>query len=105
MARFQKGTPKPANSGRKKGTPNKARLKRVAELLAEAGVNPAGEIMDCIALMDEPKDRAKAWADLLAYCEAKPKAKDAPAEEIDPEQFGDLTNEDLLKLVKPDGAS
>lgn len=106
MAKFRKGQPKPANSGRQKGTPNKARLKRVAEILAEAGINPAGEIIDCIALMDEAKDRAKAWADLLAYCEAKPKAKeDAGLSDLNPDEFQDVSNADLLKLVKPDGAT
>lgn len=98
---FPKGHPKPPGSGRVKGTPNKARLKRVAEILAEAGMSPAAEIIDCIALMDEPKDRAKAWGDLLSYCEAKPKA-------VEPDKGGDnsgldlegVPSADLLKLVK-----
>jgi hypothetical protein len=103
---FVKGQPKPAGSGRRAGVPNKAKYKRVAEILAEAGISPAGEIIDCIQLMDEPKDRAKAWADLLAYCEAKPKAReDDPNAEPDPDEFKELSSGDLLKIVKRDGGS
>jgi hypothetical protein len=99
---FQKGMPKPANSGRKKGSLNKKRLKKVAEALAEAGLEPASEIVKEIALMDEPKDRAKAWVELLAYCEAKPKAVEIDPNEdsLNPEDFADVSTEDLLKLVK-----
>lgn len=97
---FQKGNPKPPNSGRKKGTPNKKKLKKVAEVLAESGIEPASEIIKEIALMDEPKDRAKAWCDLLAYCEAKPKAGELEDEAFDPEDFKEIETADLLSLVK-----
>lgn len=99
---FKKGMPKPINSGRKKGSLNKKRLKKVAELLAESGLEPAAEIIKEIAFMDSAKDRAKAWADLLAYCEAKPKAVEIDPNEdsLNPEDFADVSTEDLLKLVK-----
>lgn len=69
---FYKGMPKPANSGRKKGVPNKTKLIRVADLLAQKAINPVEEIM---ALMPDmrPEAQAKVWLELLSYCQAKPK--------------------------------
>jgi hypothetical protein len=69
---FVKGMGKPPGSGRKKGTPNKTKLLRVADFLAEKSLNPVDEIM---ALMPDmrPEAQAKVWLELLSYCQAKPK--------------------------------
>lgn len=78
---FYKGMQKPPGSGRKKGVPNKTRLIRVADLLAEKAINPVEEIM---ALMPDmrPEAQAKVWLELLSYCQAKPK------EEAVDDEFG-----------------
>lgn len=99
--KFQKGQPKLPGSGRKKGTPNKRRISKVGEVLAEHDMNPASEIIKEIALMDEPKDRANAWIDLLAYCEAKPKTvEENDDDDFNPEDFKDISTEELLRIVK-----
>jgi len=99
--RFQKGMPRPANSGRRKGTPNKKRLKKAAELFAEAGVHPLEEAMKELQLIDEPKERATLWIKLHEWCE--PKAKHVIEEPSDDDELEDVSNEELLKLVKPNG--
>jgi hypothetical protein len=69
---FKKGMPKPAGSGRKKGTPNKTKLVRVADLFAEQGINPVDKVMELLPDM-RPEAQAKVWLELLSYCQAKPK--------------------------------
>lgn len=97
---FKKGHVK--MGGRKKGTPNKKVLKKVAEVLAEQDLNPAEKIVSLLIHGDlEDKDRIRAWASLLEWCEAKPKARvDEPADEPNAEEFENVSSEDLLKIVQ-----
>lgn len=97
--RFKKGDPKPANSGRKKGTPNKKKLKKVSEALAEQGLDLVAQILAEIPLLED-KDRMRAYFELLSYCEAKPKFTEEGPGDIDPEEFEDVSTENLLELVK-----
>jgi hypothetical protein len=66
-----KGT-KPVGSGRKKGTPNKKKLLRVDELLAEKNINPVEKALE---LMPElaPHQQIKVWMELASYCFPKPR--------------------------------
>lgn len=109
---FQKGQPRPPNAGRKKGSKNKKKVARVADYLAERDINPAKEILALIHGKDEedkdlltPFAKMQAWFDLLAYCQAKPKEIDPSAEESDDDsdlldQFEQVTDATLLKIVK-----
>ncbi len=73
--KFQKGSPKPAGSGRKKGTPNKKYFPGVEEFLASRGVNPIEEILKLIPTL--PVDeKLSAWKTLASYTFAKPSGDD-----------------------------
>lgn len=85
--------------GRQKGTPNKSKVARVGEFLAEKGVNPAQEILDIIPTLDA-RDQLSAWLDLLSYCQAKPKAVEETLPDEGDEELGEITNAQLLELVK-----
>lgn len=75
---FEPGTPKPENSGRKEGTPNK-RSQLIRDYMDKRGVNPAYFCIDLLAGDSEAigKDlitfEDKQWAveTLLPYVEAK----------------------------------
>lgn len=100
--KFQKGMPRPINSGRKKGSKNKKKIARVSDVLTEKDINPAEKILELIPFLDE-KDAIEAWFDLLSYCQSKP--KQVEEEEIDPDEgMEDLPDDEgeLLKLVKPE---
>jgi hypothetical protein len=104
--KFQPGNPKPANSGRKKGTPNNKRLKTVSQALADSGLEPVIEIVKLLQHGDmKDKDRADLWVDLLSYCQAKPKEIEDPGDDVgDENPLDGLTTADLLKLVRPNEA-
>lgn len=74
--RFKPGDPKPPNSGRQKGTPNKSKVLRVEDYLAEKGINP---IVKVIEILEDPNtdmcdyDRARVWIALQSFCQAKPR--------------------------------
>lgn len=100
---FKKGMNKVPGSGRKKGTTNKRKYETVAEHLERFGLHPVAEIVKLIPEIDK-KDRIKAWLELLAYCEAKPKAIDVmPQDLINPEDFEEVSTDALLQLIKPPG--
>ena len=83
---FATGTPKPAGSGRKKGTPNRSSLE-AAERLRELNCDPI-EGMARIA-MDEkhsPELRGRMFAELAHYVAAKPKAVELAADPVAPAQ-------------------
>lgn len=101
--KFHKGMKKPEGSGRKKGTPNKKKLIKAVDFLSEKDINPVQKILDLIPLLDA-KEAVDAWFDLLSYCQGKPKEVEEEKGLVDPEDFEEVTTEDLLKLVKPDGA-
>lgn len=103
---FQKGQPRPPNAGRKPGSVNKKRIPKVADYLAEKNINPVDEILALIPEL-KPWEQPKVWLELLSYCEAKPKAIEVlPSTDEDLDDFEDVSNEDLLRLIKsPDGAA
>ncbi len=74
MALFVKGQKRPENAGRKKGSLNKKTVMKVADYLADNDINPAQEAVNAIKYMTDDKAKFDAWIDLIAYCEAKPKA-------------------------------
>lgn len=68
---FQRGDPKPPNSGRRKGTPNKI-TREVAQQLADLGCNPV-EGLALIAMNDKAEDaiRVRCYSELLEYVKPK----------------------------------
>lgn len=102
MSQFIKGQPRHPGAGRQKGSKNKKKIAKVADLLAEKDINPVERILAIIPTL-EPQDQVKSWLDLLSYCEAKPKAIEMPVggDDEDLEDFEDVSNEDLLKIVRP----
>lgn len=101
---FQKGQPKPANSGRKKGTKN--RLRRVADALQAEGLEPVLEVIKLLRFGDmKDKDRGDLWMQLVSYCQARPKdfEGDDGGDDDDPDPLDGLTEAQLLKLVRPEG--
>jgi hypothetical protein len=97
---FQKGQPRPPTAGRKKGTPNKATLLKVEEVLAQKGINPVEEILALIPDLP-PVAQAKTWLELLQYTQAKKREDIVIQAEASPR----LTAEQLaaLKLVAKAG--
>ena len=97
--KFQRGAPRPINSGRKKGSKNKRKVAKVADYLAEREINPAAEILRIIPSLDE-KDQVSTWLDLLSYCQAKPKDEGIDTGALDPSEFEGVSNAELLQLIK-----
>lgn len=96
MSQFQKGNP-----GRRPGSKNKKKIVKVADLLAEKEINPVEKILALIPSLD-PQDQVKSWLDLLSYCQSKPKAVEEPQDDDeDLEDFDEVSNADLIKLVRP----
>lgn len=104
---FKPGDKKPLNSGRKKGSPNKKRVPRVADFLAANDINPAQKILEIIAADQKlaEKDRMSrgtmigVWMDLLEWCQPKPKEFDPDEDEI-PEELQEAKTATLLKIIK-----
>lgn len=103
--RFKAGHEK--KGGRTAGTPNKKKIPRVADYLAERDFNPIKEIIDAL---EDPKSKLSPYTriqtcmDLLAYCQAKPR-DDGPDDPSDAEptaldKLENVTDETLLRLVK-----
>lgn len=92
---FKKGQPRHPDAGRKAGSPNKKRVAKVSDYLAEKDINPTAEILKLIPHMDYP-DAAKAWLDLLSYTQAKPKEETETGNDNDGR---DLTINDILDMV------
>lgn len=100
--KFEKGQPKPESSGRKKGTPNKKKIVKVADLLAEQNINPAEKILNIIPTLD-PEDQVKAWLDLLSYCEAKPKDQGPDGDgddDNDPDELDEVPLDNILEIYR-----
>lgn len=98
---FQKGVPRHANAGRKKGSLNKSKILKVSDYLASNDINPVAKLMLLIPQL-EPRDQAKIWMDLVSYCQAKPSVYEESEEPTTGEdlleEFKEVTNE-ALKLV------
>lgn len=95
MSQFQKGNP-----GRRPGSKNKKKIVKVADLLAEKEINPVEKILELMPSLD-PQDQVKSWLDLLSYCQAKPRAEELSDFDEDLEDFDEVSNADLIKLVRP----
>lgn len=114
--KFQKGQPRPANAGRKKGSLNKKKIPKVSDFLSQKDLNPTEEILKIMAedakLAKKDRKISKLaqidiWLDLLSYCQARP--KELP-EDLGEDEFSEeleaTPTETLLKLVKSNaGAS
>ncbi len=75
MARFTKGTPKPAGSGRKKGTPNKLTLVKAEATMLAMNFNPTEHLINLIRSGTlPPMIEAKVALELLEFSQAKPKS-------------------------------
>jgi hypothetical protein len=69
---FTNGQAKPPNSGRRKGTPNRATV-TLRERLTKLGADPVAEIVKLARDPGTtPELRGKLWLGLLDYIEAKP---------------------------------
>ena len=101
---FVKGNKKPANSGRKKGTPNKKSIARVADILFDKNINPVEKILSEVRYLT-PKEQIDVWLDLLTWCEPKPKAQEVPLEppvddsEIK-EELKEVSSENIIAFIK-----
>lgn len=97
-AQFTKGHQK--MGGRKKGTPNKKKVLKVADVLAEKGINPVEKILEQLPYLD-PKDQVKAWLELQSYTEAKPREVEVdPPEADDEDAVKKATTAELLSIVR-----
>jgi hypothetical protein len=106
--KFQKGQPRPVNAGRKKGAKNRTKLRQISEILAENGFDPIQEVIDILNEDDPTKElrpsvRAEICMNLAAYCYAKPKEIEGDTDDGD-DLIDELSDEQLLRLVKSDGA-
>lgn len=97
MAKFQKGQPRPLNSGRRAGIPNKKKVLKAADVLAAQDINPAQKILDNISGLTNPMDIHKAWLDLLSYCQAKPAITEDDEQEAETDPF--VTLEDVSSEI------
>lgn len=70
---FKKGDPKPANSGRKKGTKNKNNF-GVQERLEQKGVNCIDEILEIARTTEDEQIRFQCYKELLKYVYPQRKA-------------------------------
>jgi hypothetical protein len=70
---FKKGDPKPANSGRKKGTKNKNNL-GVQERLEQKGINCIDEILEIARTTEDEQIRFQCYKELLKYVYPQRKA-------------------------------
>ncbi len=93
---FEPGKPKPENSGRQKGTPNK-KTTALIELLDTLNVEP---VRDLMALMPElnPKEKADVLRDLIGYIYPKRKAVEFEGEP--PPVNLNLSIEELRELAR-----
>lgn len=108
---FKAGQVKTPGSGRKRGTGNKRLVRRLEEVLAEHGIDPAQKVLDVLAetVMTDAGDvvpaisaakRLEGWLEILSYCQAKPKAVEVKEDELDLDDFAEVQTAQLLELVK-----
>lgn len=107
MGKFVKGTPKPKNSGIRKGQKQARTLvkQQVYDLIAATGKHPVTELMK---LMPElaPKEQSRVWLELLQYVSPKLSAQSVTIDDNRETNDGDtidvtpLSEEELLKTAK-----
>lgn len=72
---FQRGDPRPANAGRKKGSKNKPKPLNVAQILSDLSIDPVKHLLSLIQKGNlRDIDKARIWMELMSYCHAKPRA-------------------------------
>lgn len=99
--KFVKGQARLPNAGRKKGVPNKRKFQKVADVLAEQGIDLVSDILKDLVSGDmKDADRVRFKFELLSYCEAKPKENQDDTGEHEADLLDDMSDEQLLKLVK-----
>jgi len=90
--------------GRQKGTPNKREAYSVQKRLEEMGFDLIGEILNEIAEMEDPMDRAQCYLRLLEYCDAKRKAIEISGElnanQMEIERIKAMPMNELMEKVK-----
>lgn len=104
MARFQKGQTKPKNSGRKRGTPNKAST-TVVEALGREGFDVTEEAIKLYRDVHISLElKFKVLSLLAEYSFMKPKGvAEAPPPE-DPERpYADVPTHELVRRLKSGG--
>lgn len=108
MAKFTKGTPKPAGSGIKKGQkqPKTLMRKRVEEILLLNGVDPVSELLHEVRQITKPEVRASIWLKLMEYTHPKLSAQAITVNDTREEENSEiidvtpLTTEELLERAK-----
>lgn len=75
--RFKKGQAKPANSGRKKGTPNKRTVDIMERL---KGVDLVGEMLEIAHTTDKDEIKVTIYKELMKYCYPQRKAVEVDLE-------------------------
>ncbi len=103
MSKFKPGTPKPPNSGRRKGTKNKKTLLKADTVLAEADFNPTQKLIDLFPDLD-PQLKLQALKLLLEYSDRKKdksqnEAPQEPAADEDSTPPVPPTPENIAKLI------
>ena len=99
--RFAPGIPRHPNSGRKKGSGNKKKIRTACEVFAELDISPAEEIFKLIQDGDL-SDFAKAqlWMQLLPFVQAKPKDDDGSESDDYQDGLREVSTGDLLQFIK-----
>lgn len=101
--KFVKGTPKPPNSGRKKGTENRATIKTARQAIGEWGRSPITELIALLPFL-EPKDQSKVLIELQSWVETKPKEIDVTIQAESREelvaQFDKIDQNSIDRLLK-----
>lgn len=98
---FQKGQPKPTNSGRKKGVKNKNKILKVSDFILESEINIAKELYDAIQKIEDPVQKVKALLDFYKFIDAPVKEKvsedqDEVAEPVD----SVLSTQNILNMTR-----
>lgn len=96
---FQPGQPKPAGSGRKPGTPNRA-TQQLREILEAEGLDPAKKLAQLLPSL-EPEKQADVCLALLKYLyPTRLQATVANPDGSDLFQAKPMTKEDMLQLLQ-----
>jgi hypothetical protein len=99
--KFQKGVPRPANAGRKKGSKNKKKIMLVDEFIRSQDINIAGQWYAAVLEIEKPAERAKALSEIYRYLDAPVKEKLSIEDEEETESTGSEASAeaDILSIV------
>jgi hypothetical protein len=93
-----KGSPKPANSGRKKGTPNKS-TQTVAEILAKLKCDPIEGLAKIAMESEDEAIRVKCYSELARYRYPQLKAIEHSGPGGSPIQFNVSATDELRSRI------